>query len=390
MPTQEQLPDSTDIVIIGGGIMGTSASFFLTQRTDKDVLLLEKDAIASGATGNSSAILRHHYDDSEVYAESAWWSHEFYREFEQRVAEPLSMASAPLVKFAREDTARAEAVSAGYDVLSNLDIPVTWHDRSSIESRFPMYDTDDVAFGVSDDTAGYSDGTDAASGFARSARRNGATVLTDVGVTDIRVEDGAVVGVETNNGAVACEDVLIVAGGWSPAIASTVGVDVPLTRTRERVFLLDPPEEFKEHHLDDLATGKPPGMDDWYVRQDFGEGVLVATHHSMDHPVDDPDKPLDDPDEEDLLQLIDSLEATIPGLADAGIVGKYSGIYSNTPDHDFIIDQTGPSGCYIACGFSGHGFKHAPSVGRIVTDLITEGSTDFLDIKPFSIDRFEE
>ncbi len=80
----------------------------------------------------------------------------------------------------------------------------------------------------------------------------------------------------------------------------------------------------------------------------------------------------------------------IPELRDAGIRGQYCGVYSSTPDHDFILDQIGPDGCYFACGFSGHGFKQAPAVGKIMSDLVTTGSTPLVDATFFSYDRFSE
>lgn len=391
MNGREPVPDSADVVIVGGGIMGTSACYFLSERTDLDILLLEKNSIASGATGNSSAILRHHYGDREVYSQSAWWSHRFYLSFEDRLGEPLSHGEAPLVKFAEEGTDRADHVDDGYEVLQALDIPVSRYDAGDFDRLYPMFELDGVDFGVSDDVAGYSDGTDAANGFARAARRNGATIETGVRVTDVRESDeGTVQGVETDRGAVSCETVILTAGCWSVQLAKKLGVDLPITPTLERVFLLDPPSSFTAEHLDRLPSGKPPGLDDWYMRQDFGARVLVATHHSYDEQVDDPDGIPTTPPQSDLLELVDVLEDVAPGLADSDVVGQYCGVYTNTPDHDFIIDRIGPDGCFIACGFSGHGFKHGPSVGRVLSDLVVDGATEFLDVDTFSIDRFDD
>jgi glycine/D-amino acid oxidase-like deaminating enzyme len=115
--------------------------------------------------------------------------------------------------------------------------------------------------------------------------------------------------------------------------------------------------------------------------------VLVATHHEGREV--DADRYDQSPDEEMLLDLTDQIGDFIPGLQDAGIQGQYCGVYSTTPDNDFIIDQVGPNGCYIACGFSGHGFKHGPAVGKILTDLVTVGYSDLVDTEYFSLDRFD-
>ncbi|WP_327053955.1 NAD(P)/FAD-dependent oxidoreductase [Halomicrococcus gelatinilyticus] len=381
------LPERADVVVVGGGIMGTSAAYFLTTETDLDVLLVEKDKIASGSTGDSSAILRHHYGPKEIYAKTAWWSHRFYREFQERTGEAIAHADSPLVRFGVEGTPEGEYADAGGDVLSSLDVPVTKYDADEFDEQYPMLDLEGVDFAVSDDAAGYSDGTDAAGGFARAAQDAGATVVTGVAVEDFVVEDDAVVGVETNDGAVAAETVVVAAGPWTPRLMARLGVDVPIERTREQVLVLDPPEGFAEEYPDLVPTTGAPGGD-WYMRSDFGDGVLVATHHT-DETVN-PDRYDGSPDQETTLQLLDELEGFAPELAESRVKGQYCGVYSTTPDHDFIVDQVGPDGCFVACGFSGHGFKHGPAVGRILTDLVTEGDTEFVDVDHFSLDRFED
>lgn len=383
--TTPRLPDETDVVVVGGGIMGTSTAFFLADRTDLDVCLVEKSAIAAGSTGDSSAILRHHYGTHEPYTRMAVWSHEFYRAFESNVGEPLAHADNPLVRFAADGTPAAEFARGGYELLSDLDVPVSWVEHDAFDERYPMLAVEEFDFGVSDDTAGYSDGTDAAGGFSRAAQRRGATVVTGIEVTEVRVEDGCVTGVDTTTGAVDCSHVVIAAGPWTPRLAATVGLDVPVTPTREQVLILDRPEEYDASFADLPPTISLPGAD-WYVRPDFGDGILIATHHSAEEC--DPEHYRDRPDEDVILRLADQLAETVPALADAAVKGQYCGVYSTTPDNDFILDQAGPDGCFLACGFSGHGFKHGPAIGRILADLFVDGSTDFVDLEPFSFDRF--
>ncbi len=150
---------------------------------------------------------------------------------------------------------------------------------------------------------------------------------------------------------------------------------------------LEPPADFADEHPVLTPTTALPGGD-WYVRPEFGGGVLVATHHTGDEV--DPDSYDERPDRAVVLDLIESLTEVIPGLAEAGVKGQYCGVYTSTPDHDFVIDQAGPDGCYLACGFSGHGFKHAPAIGRLLTDLVTTGDVGFVDAEYFSLDRFDD
>ena len=388
MQDRDTLPCESDIIIIGGGIMGTSTAFFLSTETDLNVTLVEKNEIATGSTGDSSAILRHHYGDQEIYSKMAWWSHQFYRDFDEETGEAIAHEDNPLARFANEDTPGGTYAADGYDVLSDLDIPVSRYEGDVLPDQFPMISgVENYDFGVSDDQAGYSDGADAANGFDRAARRNGATVITGTGVESITVDDGAVVGVETEDDDIACETVLVAAGPWTPRLGETVGVDIPISVTREQILILEPPEDYKNEYPELVPTTALPGGE-WYIRPDFGDGILVATHHT-DEEVD-PDHYSNTPDEEIILELTDQLGEMIPELRDAGIRGQYCGVYSTTPDHDFILDQIGPDGCYFACGFSGHGFKQAPAVGKIMTDLITTGSTSLVDASFFSYDRFAE
>ncbi|MDG5776757.1 FAD-binding oxidoreductase [Haloarculaceae archaeon H-GB11] len=382
------VPDGTDVTIIGGGIMGAATAYFLAAESDRDVLLLEKDQIASGSTGDSSAIIRHHYGDKEVYSKTARWSHEFYREFDAELGESIAYEPNPMVRYGGQGDEASQAFAmSGYDTLEAMDIPVSRLEREELEERYPMLDFDGIEFGVSDDDAAYSDGTDVAGGFARAAQNEGATVVTGVAVEDIVVEDGAVAAVETDAKTVATDDVVVTAGPWTPRLLSQVGVEVPIETTREQILILDPPEDFVSAYPDLVPSGGPPG-EGWYMRPDFGEGVLVATHHRGE--TVDPDAYSDNPDQDAILRMVDDLDDFVPDLAAADIKGQYCGIYSSTPDHDFVIDQVGPDGCYTGCGFSGHGFKHGPAVGKLLRDLVVDGDTDLVDVEYFSLDRFED
>jgi glycine/D-amino acid oxidase-like deaminating enzyme len=362
--------------------MGTSISFFLTQASDLDVILLEKDNIASGSTGDSSAIIRHHYGSNETYAKMAWWSHEFYRNFNEETGEHIAHNENALVQYGSADTDAGYAL-AGYETLTSLDIPASKLALGEFRERYPMISLDDFDYAVSDDTAGYSDGADAAGGFARAAQNNGALVRTNTTVTDLQISDGALEAVATESGNISCDDVVVAAGPWSPQLAKQVSIDLPIITEREQIVVLEPSEAYREKYPDlTPMTALPSG--DLYIRPDFNDGILVATHHRGEEV--DPDDYDTQPDEKVLLELTESLIDTVPELEDAGLRGQYCGVYSTTPDHDFIIDQR--KGVTLACGFSGHGFKHAPAVGKIVSDMLLHGSTDLVDIEQFSLDRF--
>jgi len=387
MGIKQPQPESADVVVVGGGIMGTASTYFLANETDLDVVLVEKDHIGSGSTGDSSAILRHMYGSNEIYTKMAHWSHNWYKNFEDRIDQPIAYNDNPLVSFSSEGSEEALRGQESYEVFESLDIPASRYEGGELDSEFPMVNTEKYDTAVSDDTAGYSDGTDAATGFARAAKSLGATVLTGTAVAGFHTDSEEVSGVETEEGVISCEQVVVAAGPWTSDLLAELGVDVPILVEREQVVILDPPEEYKEEFPDLTPTTGIPD-ERFYIRPDFQDGVLVATHHGGEEA--DPESYKEAPDEEMLLELTENISEFLPGLADAGIQGQYCGLYSTTPDNDFIIDQVGPEGCYVACGFSGHGFKHGPAVGRIVSDLVAHGESDLVDTGFFSLERFSE
>lgn len=151
--------------------------------------------------------------------------------------------------------------------------------------------------------------------------------------------------------------------------------------------IFDPSDEYVDECSDLTPTMSMPGGE-WYLRPDFGDNVLVATDYLTEET--DPDAYGNTPNEATLLNLTDLVTDTVPGLVDASVRGQYCGVCSTTPDHDFVLNDAGPDGCYLACGFSGHGFKHGPAVGRIMRDLLVDGGTDLVDVDYFALGRFDE
>lgn len=387
-----ELPTETDILVVGGGIIGTSTAFFLSRRTDADVTLVEKDNVAAGATGDSSAILRHVYGDRELYSRMAWKGHEFYRNFEDETGYELDAPDQPLVLWGGEETDHTEEPMDSYETLESLGYPVTRYESEELPDEFPLFEFgDDVEYAVSDDGAGYSDGTDAASRLARAATDNGVRLVTGVAATSIETDGDAVTGLETDAGVVACDHLVVAAGSWTHKLTATADVDLPVTPGREQVLLLDPPDDVSQGEFESIrTTGQGSSRSDggwWYFRADFGDTIYMGTH-DRDDPVD-PDTYSRSPDQSRKIEAFEILDEFAPKLADSDVVGEYCGVYANTPDQGFIIDQVGPEGLYALVG-AGHGFKHGPVIGQLAADLVLEGESDLFDLDHFTVDRFED
>lgn len=392
MTLRPTLPSETDILVCGGGIIGTATAFELSKRTDREITLVEKDNVASGATGDSSAILRHAYRDRALYSRMAWTGHEFYRNFEAETGYQLDTRDQPLVSWAIDGEESATLATKSYETLQSLDYPVSRHEAEQLPELFPLFEFDDsIDFAVSDDAAGYTDGTDAANGFAKAAADNGTRIITGVSVDAIDADGDEVAGVETDEGYVSCENVVMATGSWTHKLAQTAGVDIPVTPGREQVLLLEPPESVTEAEFDTVPTtgwgsDTPDGVW-WYFRADFGDTIYMGTHSRVD-PVD-PDTYKRRPDEKRKLEAVDILSEFAPKLADSKVVGEFCGVYANTPDQGFIIDQVGPDGLYALVG-AGHALKHGPVIGRLAADLVLRGESDLFDVDHFTVDRFED
>lgn len=386
------VPDETDILVIGGGIIGTATAFALSRRTDVDITLVDKNNVAAGATGDSSAILRHVYGTRSLYTTMAWMGHEFYRNFESETGYKLQTPDQPLIQWGGEAIEHTESPMASYETLQSLGYPTTRYEADELPDRFPLFEfRDDVEFAISDDDAGYTDGTDAATGLAKAAADNGARIVTGVTVESIVTTGESVSGVDTTEEFVACETVVVAAGPWSHTVVATADVDIPVTPGREQVLLLEPPADLSDEAFATIPTtgwssDNPDGVW-WYFRGDFGDTIYMATHARVD-PVD-PDAYRRRPDHSRKVEAFEILDEFAPKLADSDIVGEYCGVYANTPDQGFIIDQVGPDGLYGIVG-AGHAFKHGPVIGQLAADLVVEGESDLFDLSHFTVDRFED
>jgi monomeric sarcosine oxidase len=379
----ETIPGAVDVAIVGGGIMGTSTAYHLTERTDLDVVLLEKRSIAAGSTGKSSGVVRFNYGDVRVYSEMAVRAHAFWTEAADHLGRDVGFVQNGLVYFGRDDADHGE--KAGYEILRDLGVEVELADPSRLRELLPHVTVSDYDYGVYSPTAGFADPHAATQAFYESAKRNGLRVETGVEVTGFAGDDRRVTGVETTAGTVEADRVVSAAGPWTRRLLATAGVDVPVTPSREQLLVLDPPDDFFDAYPYPFPTvsSKAPGH--IYVKPDPVGKVLVGGHHRGTDC--DPDAYDETADMDYVTWAIDELEHRVPSLVDADLVNGYAGVYSNTPDKDFVIDEPVENLVCLA-GFSGHGFKHAPVIGEVAADLVVDGETGVVDLSRFSLDRF--
>ncbi|WP_339105863.1 FAD-dependent oxidoreductase [Haloterrigena salinisoli] len=371
-----------DVVIVGGGIIGLSSAYYLAKQ-GIDVTVVEKGNIGSGNTERSAGGIRKQFS-TPVNVELSKISADVWNQFEEEFGVDIQYRKIGYLFLAREEET---AIGFKEDVAMQNEL--------GVESKIvePEEMTDYCAglkpslfkLGTYCPTDGFADPHLALQGYAQAAQEVGVEIQTKTAVTDVLREDGAVVGVETEDATLNADFVVNTAGAWAGRIAEFADVSLPVAPRRRQCSIINPetPVPESDPYAIDLDTGA-------YFRPER-EGAAVAGGHFESHDPDvDPNTYSKQVDLEWMATVIEHVSeySTYFGL-DSEIKRGWAGLYAVTPDHHPIIEETIP-GFINAVGFSGHGFQHAPATGQIVTDLVVTGETDLVDISPLHSDRFKK
>ncbi|MFN4257694.1 MAG: NAD(P)/FAD-dependent oxidoreductase [Gemmataceae bacterium] len=373
-----------DIVIVGGGVMGTSIAWTLAQRRAGRVVLLEKTFLGAGASGKSGAIIRQHYSHP-LTTRMARHGLSVYQHFDDIVGGPAVFTRTGLILIVNEkDRAVLEANVAMQRLLG---VDVRFLDAQEVTDLDPNARLAEDETAVFEAEAGFVEAVQAVASFAEAARTAGADLREGVEVKSILVKGDRVLGVETNEGRCECGVLILATGPWAAQLLQPLKKTLPVQACRAQVALFRQPPEF--------ARRGP-------VYCDFTQGIYFKpTHGDMIHagsiageeirqPVD-PDHYDESADGDWLPQIRQRLGRRYPTMNRGYGRGGYGALYAITPDWHPVIDQVpGLEGVYCATGFSGHGFKMAPIVGQLVSELVIDGQAQTLDIAPLRWNRFEQ
>jgi sarcosine oxidase subunit beta len=373
-----------DVVVIGGGINGCSIAYHLARRGVKNVLLVEKGHIASGPTGRSSGIVRQHYS-IETLAMMARDSLRVFQRFKDEVGGDAGFVQSGAVFFCSgPDAPTLRKTVEMHQRLGIRDNILTAVELKDLE---PQLVTDDISCAAYEPDAGYADPALAANSFCEAARSLGVEVQRKTAVTGIRLEGGQIRGVLTDRGEISTDTAINVAGPWARAIAAMAGIEIPISPGRHPVVILQRPPQWRGRTpvWADLITGwyfKPEGqhamMAGCLSEVEKDRNVNIETHATNVH-------------YEETVKFSEATLRRFPVMEQGLAQGGWAGIYDMTPGGQPVIDRIEEvPGFYCACGFSGHGFKLAPAVGRIMSDLVLEGSCASYDIRVFRHTRFRE
>ncbi|EID13864.1 NAD(P)/FAD-dependent oxidoreductase [Mycolicibacterium phlei] len=375
---------TADVVIVGGGLEGAAAAWALSQRGITDVVVLERGTVGSGMTGKSSGIVRCHYGVSSLAA-MATVGLEVFEKAEEIFGTDIGFRQTGYVVGVGEPN--VESLRKSLAAQREVGVQTEEIDKSEVARMWPWADLSPFAAFGWEARGGYGDAYQTAQAFAAAARSAGVRIRQGTPAAGLVLDGDRVTGVRTTDGETVSADTVIVATGvWTQPFLAPYGIDVPIRVVREQIVLIDPGVEI----------GKVPVFSDLvslqYIRPEVGGEILFGNSDLSDAKVDDPDNYLNRADEAFIDLTVDRVGTRFPGFPDAAITSSYAGCYDATPDWNPVISKTGIDGLIVAAGFSGHGFKIAPAVGKLVADLVVDGrsSDPRIPETDFRLSRFTE
>ncbi len=373
--------ETADVVIIGGGIVGSSIAYHLAESGCTNVLIIEREEKQGlGSTSKSMGGVRAQFA-TPINIQMSLYSIDLFSRFEEVTGHTADYRAHGYL-FCATTEAHLKYLSDNQEKqrafgLKNAEMV----SRDDIVKMVPQLVADDIIGGAYCPTDGFVDPHGVLTGFAKRAKERGVRVWLNTEVAGVNVENGAVTGVKTANGEVSTRNVVNAAGPWAAAVAEMAGVELPVTPLRRQII--------KTQRCDFLPAKFPMVIDmstGFHFRRE-GEAILMAW------PDDEETYGFKTAFTHDFLEkILTHAVNRVPDFIDLPVNPKqcWAGMYEVSPDHHAIIGEApGVKGLFFANGFSGHGVMHSPASGRITADLILRRQS-FVDPAPLGVERFAE
>jgi sarcosine oxidase subunit beta len=373
---------TADVVVVGGGIVGSSIAYHLTEQGCRNVIVVEREAHqGKGSTGKSMGGVRAQFS-TPVNIQMSLYSIPFYAEFDDRLGFPAGYrAQGYLFLATSEAHLRYLATNMEKQVMMGLKT-VEKISTADIARLYPQLRTDDVLGGNFCSTDGFVDPYSAMTGFMTRATEQGARLWRGTEVTGISLDCNGVAAVNTSRETIATRNVVNAAGPWAAQIAKMVGIDLPVVPLRR---MLVPTEPFDQYpHTAPMTIDMSNGF---HFRPE-ALGFLLAWN--------DPEETTGyktDFEPTFIEKILERAANRVPCFENVAVNPKkaWAGLYEMTPDHHPILGPVPEApGFFCANGFSGHGVMHAPATGKILSDLILRGETELIDASLLNLQRFAE
>jgi sarcosine oxidase subunit beta len=373
---------TAEVVIIGGGIVGSSIAYHLTAAGCKDVLVIERETTqGKGSTGKSMGGVRAQFS-TPVNIQMSLYSIPFYASFDERLGYPAGYRPQGYLFCATKEKHLAY-LRTNYEKQVALGLKnVRLISDDEIRSMLPQLRSDDIMGGSFCSTDGFVDPYSAMNGLMSWAAAHGAKLWKNTLVTNIQLDDQGITGVGTTRGFVSTRKVVNAAGAWAASIARMANLDLPVEPLRRMLIPTEPFDQFPHTApmIIDMSNGfhfRPEAL-----------GFLLAWNDPEETPGYKTDF-----EPAFIEKVLTRAADRVPIFENLAVNPKraWAGLYEMTPDHHPILGEApGIPGFFLANGFSGHGVMHAPATGKILSNLILTGKTDLVDVSLLSLSRFAE
>jgi sarcosine oxidase, subunit beta len=376
---------TADVVLIGGGIVGSSIAYHLVAAGCKSILVIEREtAQGRGSTGKSMGGVRAQFS-TPVNIQMSLYSIPFYARFEERLGYPCDYRPQGYL-FCATNEKHMAYLRANYDKQIAMGLKnVRLVAGDDIRSMFPRLRGDDIVGGSFCSTDGFVDPYSAMIGFMTWAHDHGATLWKNTSVTgitrNITSGDGSFE-VATTRDAVSTRTVVNCAGPWAASIAKMVGIELPVEPLRRMLVPTEPFDQFP--HTAPMIVDMSNGF---HFRPE-SRGFLLAWNDPEETPGYKTDF-----EPSFIEKILTHAADRVPVFENLAVNPQraWAGLYEMTPDHHPILGESqAVPGFFFANGFSGHGVMHAPATGKILSDLILTGKTDLIDASLLNFSRFAE
>jgi sarcosine oxidase subunit beta len=365
------------VVVIGGGILGTSIAFHLAEAGIADVVLLERGGLAQGSSGKPIGGVRGQFSDA-LNIRLAARSLAAYDRFEQAFGADIRLDKVGYL-FLLRTAEHVATFEAALPLQHEHGVPARLIEPAEARALCPLIDPDAFVAAAFSPSDGHAQPTAVATAYAASARRRGARVITGCGVSDVDVRGGEITAVHTSRGVVRTSTVVCAAGPWSREVGDMAGVELDVRPIRRQIAFSEPPA--------------PPAprlpftidYDSTFYFHTAGDGVLLG----MSDPARRPGSAASTPRSGFRCCARPPRGAPL-ALARVTVRHGWAGLYEMTPDANALVGESpGVSRFLYATGFSGHGFCQAPAVAEVVRDLV-RGEPPFTDVTALRAERFAE
>jgi sarcosine oxidase subunit beta len=350
--------ESAEVVIAGGGALGASVAWHLAELGITDVVLLERETLASGSTSKSAGGFRMQFGD-ELNVRIALRS---LREL-QAMGDEIELRQWGYL-FLLDRPEDVDAFRSALAMQQSLGVPAKELTPGQASELVPQLDLDGVLAATFCALDGYCSPEGVVQWYARGAAERGLRIRQGCELTGVRVERGRIEGVETSSGPIATSTVVCAAGAWSADVAALAGVELPV-QGQPRHLWFSPADGGLPRELPltiDFSTS-------FYFHRE-GQGLVFGGKESS------------------LEEVAEHAARRLPVLADLPIASSWWGYYDDSPDANALVGESDRVARFLyATGFSGHGFQQAPAVGEHIAELIA-GRGPTLDLSAFDVGRF--